>query len=520
MLKADYYLTPTDLDVLVYEKLVPQDHYLRQVKAVIDFEPLRALVADCYSPDQGRGAEDPVRLLKLHLLEFHYDLSDRDVLREAQVNVAFRFFLDLSLDSPLPVPSLLSQFRTRLGETRFTKIFHEIVRQAREKGLVKDRLRLKDATHVIADIAIPSTLRLVAQTREQLLDTACGFAAAEVATHRQRAEEIRSTTADLKDEQRLLARVAHLREIVAWADDWAIRLAAPAPADVPRLTPEPYRAFETALQVAHKVLNDRAPKAADKLASLVDQEARHGMHCGFFTGYQVDVSMDADSELICAVDILPGNGDEGGHAQVLIKEEEAIHHNDVQSLSQDSAGFRGEVLYQLTEDAQGPRLEVFVPPYHGPHYTPDLYGAEAFQLNAAGDTCTCPGGKTTTNRTRASHDQGWQFRFRKADCAHCPLRAQCLKPEIQNGRNVIKHDYEKQYQAAWAKAQTAAYQEVRKEHPAIERKLSEIVRRHGGRRARYRKRCRVKIQYLLTAVVVNCKRIVKLVTSPLHLQPV
>jgi hypothetical protein len=40
----------------------------------------------------------------------------------------------------------LSQFRTRLGEELFTRIFDEVVRQARAKGLVKDRLRLKDAT--------------------------------------------------------------------------------------------------------------------------------------------------------------------------------------------------------------------------------------------------------------------------------------------------------------------------------------------------------------------------------------
>lgn len=120
---------------------------------------------------------------------------------------------------------------------------------------------------------------------------------------------------------------------------------------------------------------------------------------------------------------------------------------------------------------------------------------------------------------RARLDQGWMFRFRQKDCAQCPLRAKCLKPDLKNGRYVLKHDYEKQYQAAWAKAATEAYQEVRKQHPAIERKLSEIVRRHGGRRSRYRKKCRVKIQYLLTAVVVNFKRIVKLLTPQLHSQP-
>ena len=116
-------------------------------------------------------------------------------------------------------------------------------------------------------------------------------------------------------------------------------------------------------------------------------------------------------------------------------------------------------------------------------------------------------------------DQGWQYRFRKSDCATCPLRANCLKPEIQNGRYVIKHDYEQQYSKARAKAETEEYKKVRKEHPAIERKLSELMRQHGGRRVRYRTRRRVKIQYLLTAVVVNLKRIVKLLNPPLHLQP-
>src|SRR2546427_12977335 len=125
MLKADYSMAPTDLDRLIFERLIPADHYLRRLKAAINFEPLRALVADCYAKGVGAPAEDPVRMLKLGLLQFQYDLSDSHVLRQAQVNVAFRFFLDLSLESPLPVPSLLSQFRTRLGVERFTRVFRE-----------------------------------------------------------------------------------------------------------------------------------------------------------------------------------------------------------------------------------------------------------------------------------------------------------------------------------------------------------------------------------------------------------
>ena len=125
MLKSNYDVELTPFDLLVFETFVPADHYLRRLKATIDFSLLRPLLADCYSPDQGRGAIDPVFLLKLSLLQFHYDLSDEGVIRQAQVNVAFRFFLDLPAQSQLPEPSLLSQFRTRLGAARFAKVFQE-----------------------------------------------------------------------------------------------------------------------------------------------------------------------------------------------------------------------------------------------------------------------------------------------------------------------------------------------------------------------------------------------------------
>src|SRR5262249_55061118 len=156
---------------------------------------------------------------------------------------AFRFFLDLSLESPLPVPSLLSQFRTRLGVDRFTGVFNEILRQGRAQGLVKDRLRLKDATHLIANIAIPSTLRLVAQTREQLLTAAECFAAGEVAEHRVQVGAVRTATADMKEEQRLLVRVAHLRELVGWGERWQQRLREAAVSHQPLVSAQQEAAF-------------------------------------------------------------------------------------------------------------------------------------------------------------------------------------------------------------------------------------------------------------------------------------
>ena len=116
----------------------------------------------------GRTAHDPVRMLKLAFLQLHDTLSDREVIATAHVTVALRFFLDLSLESPLPVPSLRTPCRMRLGTERHQALCDQLVTPAREYGLVRERLRRKDATPVLANIAVPSTLRLVAPPRQRL----------------------------------------------------------------------------------------------------------------------------------------------------------------------------------------------------------------------------------------------------------------------------------------------------------------------------------------------------------------
>lgn len=239
----------SEVDLKVFECLVPADHYLRKVLACIDFERFRAIVASCYSPDQGRPAEDPVRMIKLGFLQYHDNLSDEQVIRRAKSDVGYRYFLGLRLEDSLPDPSSLCVFRGRLKVTGHRRIFQEVVAQAREHHLVKDRLRLKDATHVIADVAVPTTLALVAQVRERLLQAAEPFDPLRVEGERTRVEMIRESVDSRSDEERLVARVTHLREILAWADELS-----------PPLDPQGNRAWQTldaARQLAHKVLADQ-----------------------------------------------------------------------------------------------------------------------------------------------------------------------------------------------------------------------------------------------------------------------
>jgi transposase len=504
MLKADAPVALSDLERDVYLRLVPQDHFLRRLLELIDFESLRTELHAAYSADQGRPPFDPLAMLKLEILARHYRLSDREVVRQAQVNVAFRLFVGLGLDSPLPHHSLLSYFRHRVGPDRLQEIFHALLGQARELGLVRDRLRIKDATHVIANIAVPSTLGLVAQTRDRLLEALRPFAAVAVAQERQRTEAIRQASAELPDEERLVRRVAHLRAILAWAD------LAPQQESFHQAASRAQEQLRQALTLAHKVLADREPQAKDKLLSVHDPDARLGKHGDYDNGYLLDVTMDADGQLITAVNVLPGNGDEGGDATELVRQEEQAHGNDVQALSLDGSGYRGELLRELT-DAQGLNLEVLVPPAEQPptgKFTP-----EQFTLSEDGKTLTCPAGQGTTWRQPVVN--GVSFIFKASACGSCPLREQCLSKPTGQRRAVVKNIYEAEYRAAQAKAKTAAYAEVRRQHPAIERKLAELVRWHDMRRARYRGQPRVLRQGILTALVVNLKRMVRLLKDRL-----
>src|SRR3990167_3971675 len=73
-----------------------QDHLLMGMARVIDFSFIQPLVEDCYSP-LGRKAYDPVCMVKLMMLQTLYDLSERDVVEQADTNLLFRVFLERSL---------------------------------------------------------------------------------------------------------------------------------------------------------------------------------------------------------------------------------------------------------------------------------------------------------------------------------------------------------------------------------------------------------------------------------------
>ena len=499
----------TPFDQHVYQILVPPNHYLRLVETHIDFEAFRPSLNTFYSPI-GRPSIDPVRMIKILFLAYHYRLSDRAVIARLQTDVAFRWFLRLPLDSSLPHHTDSTYFRERLGDDGLTTIFQALITQARNAGLIRDRLRLKDATHVHAKVADIRPLELAAQVRDRVLLAAEPYDAEWVQSQRNLMESVRAATEEAPAEERLASRVEFLRTMTqSLRERLAAVLATPAEeGDKAR------QRLDKVLKLVEKFLKDRDQPEGDYVFSAVDEEARVGKHGDFFVGYLLDVAIDPESELVTAINVLPGNGAEAADTAVLIRQEETAQGNDVAEVSIDGIGYNGPVLRELS-DPTGLNLVVTVPPRQTPERT--TFGPERFTLRVLEDQTRelqCPNGQTTRRHRRNGANTGDRFTFADGACAGCPLRSECLEnPSSARGRSVDKNDYAAEYARVEERAKTESYRATRREHGKVERKLGELVQHHGAREARYRLTWKVRVQMLLTGLVVNVKRMVKLLES-------
>lgn len=104
----------TALEMVTLEQLVPADHLLRKIDTVIEFSFIYDLAAPLYCPDNDRPALDPTVMFKALFIGYLFGIrSERQLVREIEVNVACRWFLRLKLTEKFLDTSTLSQNRRR-----------------------------------------------------------------------------------------------------------------------------------------------------------------------------------------------------------------------------------------------------------------------------------------------------------------------------------------------------------------------------------------------------------------------
>lgn len=133
---------------------IPENHILKQVDKVLDLSWLREEVADCYDLTNGRPGIDPEAAVRLMLAGFFQGIvHDRKLIREAEVNIAIRWFAGYDLTDKLPHHSSLTRIRQRWGMERFLKIFQKTVEACNKAGLISGETIHIDATLIRADVS-------------------------------------------------------------------------------------------------------------------------------------------------------------------------------------------------------------------------------------------------------------------------------------------------------------------------------------------------------------------------------
>ena len=142
------------LEMVVLEELVPQDHLLRKIDATVDFSFINKICKPYYCENNGRPAIEPEVLFRMLFIGYLYGIrSEIRLLKEIEVNVAYRWFIGYDLTEKLPDVSVIRQNRLRRYKNTDVsqQIFDEIVRQAMAKGLVGGKILYSDSTHLKAN---------------------------------------------------------------------------------------------------------------------------------------------------------------------------------------------------------------------------------------------------------------------------------------------------------------------------------------------------------------------------------
>lgn len=145
---------------LVYERAVPQDHFLRQLDALVDWGAFTERLIQLYrgAGEVGRPPYEPGVILKMLVLSYLYDLSERQTEGFVNDSLSAKCFMGLAVDERGPDHSTLTAFKGRIiaggGEERLCELLEGVVQQARERGVALGAIQVVDSTHTVANVNV------------------------------------------------------------------------------------------------------------------------------------------------------------------------------------------------------------------------------------------------------------------------------------------------------------------------------------------------------------------------------
>ena len=479
--------------------------------------------AEFYSPDWGRPSVPPSLLATALLLQTHDRASDEEAKARADYDLRWKVALGVEVGARPFAKSTLQWFRAQLVlKEKMRAVFQRSLEYALQSGYLKKRkLRaVLDTTYILGRGAVKDTYNLLADNMRQLLRALAQAEGTELAAWATEHGYERYMVSSIKGEAELdwdneQSRSEFLGGIVTDADrllglgDEA--LASLAEGEVGR------ERIQGAAVLMRQLISQDVERgegkvtlkegvARDRVVSVHDPEMRHGRKSSSkrFDGHKAAIAVDAESQLITAVEVLAGNAADSEQALELTAASEKNTGLEVEETIGDCAYGSGNTR-QAFADVQ--RKLVAKVSRHGHQ---EQISKEEFQIDLERMICTCPAEQTTqtlikagrwTDRYGTKH-QRWAFLFEADGCTACARRSECVRGTRLQGRTIRLHPQEHLLQEARELQKSAAFKEYRQIRQTAEHRLARLVQL-GMRQARYFGRRKTLFQLLMAATVAN-----------------
>jgi hypothetical protein len=479
--------------------------------------------AEIYCPDNGRPSVAPSLLANALLLQTHDKVSDEEAKGRADYDLRWKVALGIEVDERPFAKSTLQLFRAQLIlKEKMRAVFVRSLELAKQSGYMQNR-RLRvilDTTNILGRGAVKDTYNLLGDGIQQLCR---GLAAAQeqdlagwVA-----AQELQGYFgSSLKGEAQVdwddePSRQAFLQQIVADAQR-LMALGQELRANLVEGNPASQQIAAAGQLLGQLIGQDieliageaklKEGVSRDRIVSVHDPEMRHGRKSSArrFDGHKVAIAVDADSQLITAVEVLPGNA---ADATLALSLTQASEHNtalEAEETVGDCAYGDGHTRQEFA-DAQ--RKLIAKVPNLG---RKDQLPKSQFYIDLEAMTCTCPAGHTTDSLIPTGYgldkdgrkQPRQSFAFPLETCDACPLRPQCVKTKARRGRTISLHPQEGLLQQARAFQNSPEFQPYRQMRQTAEHRLARLVQL-GIRQAHYFGRRKTLFQLLMAATVAN-----------------
>jgi len=443
--------------MITIEDLVPPDHFLRKLDALLDLSFVCEETRELYSRKFGRPPIAPEVLVKYLLVGFLYGIpSERQIEQRVRESMPMKWYLGLDVFDAVPDHSTISQLRRRKPRFRkiFRRLFEEVVRQCVAKGLVSGRLVATDSSHVKANASRAS---------EELveLQEAAGVYWDRLDEYEEEGlEELKKRTG-----KRRAKRTKQLK---------------------------------------------RDNRRTKKRVSRTDPEAGHMDRPGKPRGqhYLSHQTVDTDHGIILDVRATPGDAYD---STPYLDQLEHIHRNviPIRAAAADAA-YDFPLAHRVLEDNG---IDFYVVPQSFHDRTAVELKREEFVYDEAKDRYLCPHGKELTpkNLHRTASGLSWEYLARREDCAACPLREKCLSPKDKRGGRKLEDSYFKpSARRHFQKWKTPEYREaLRKRQIWCEGSFAAQKWGHNLTRVLRRGLEAAEDHCLLSATALNLKRLIK-----------